>query len=61
MAQYSLVNIGPGYGLVPRRHQAITWTNIDLVSVTSHGIQLRQIFLGIYKVSVTRLSLKNIF
>ena len=28
----NLVNIGSGNGLPPARHQAITWTNADLLT-----------------------------
>ena len=31
------------YWLVAWRHQAITWTNVDLLSITSSGIHLRAI------------------
>ena len=40
------VNIGSGNGLLPDgtwRHQAFTWTNVDLPSVRSIGIHLSTI------------------
>ena len=35
-ASVNYVVIGSGNGLVPFRHQAITWTNADLLSVGSY-------------------------
>ena len=44
--------------LVAWRHQAITWTNVDLSSVMSNGIHLRAILQEIPQSSVTKISLK---
>ena len=35
-AIWLLINIDPGDGLVPVRHQAITWTNADLLPITPY-------------------------
>ena len=42
-----LANIGSGNGLVPDRHQAITQTSVDLLSVVPLGINLIEIFIEI--------------
>ena len=34
---WQFVSIGSGNGLVPSRHQAITWTSDDLVHMMSWG------------------------
>ena len=46
--------------LVAWRHQAITWTNVDL-SLRSSDVHLRAISLEISQPSVTNISLKIIF
>ena len=43
------VNIGLGNGLVPIRHQAITWTNADLPWVTPSGIYTKEISVTTYQ------------
>ena len=43
------------------RHQAITWTNVDLTSQRSSDVHLRAILLEISQPSVTIISLKIIF
>ena len=43
------------------RHQAITWTNVDLSSQRSSDVHLREISLEISQPSVTKISLKIIF
>ena len=48
-------NIGSGYGLLPNRHQAITWTNVDLSSVRSSKIQLRASSQEITQPSITEI------
>ena len=40
MALWILVNIGSGNGLSPVRHQAITWTNVDLFTIEHFGANL---------------------
>ena len=37
------VNIGSGNGLLPVRHQAITWTNAGLLSIVPLGTNLSEI------------------
>ena len=44
--------------LVAWRHQAITWTNVDLSSVRSSGIHLSAILHEMPQPSVTEISLK---
>ena len=46
------------YWLVAWRHQAITWTNVDLSSVRSCGIHVRAISQEIPQPSITKISLK---
>ena len=41
------VIIGPGNGLSPVRHQAITWTNVGLLSVGLLGTYFSEIWIGI--------------
>ena len=40
------------------RHQAITWTNVDLSSVRSSDIQLRAISQDIHQPSIIKISMK---
>ena len=47
--------------LVAWRHQAITWTNVDLSSLRSRAVHLRANSLEISQLSVTKTSLKIIF
>ena len=49
---YSDINLGAW------RHQTITWTNVDLSSVSSSGIHLRVILQEIPQPSVTEISMK---
>ena len=49
------------YWLVAWRHQAITWTNVDLSSQRSRNVNLRAISLQISQPSVTKISLEMIF
>ena len=44
-----------------RWHQAITWTNVDLSSLRSSDVHLREISLEISQPSITKISLKNHF
>ena len=58
---YGNINLGQLWlrqWLVAWRHQAITWTNIDLSSVRSSGIHLSAILQEIPQPSVTEISLK---
>ena len=48
----------PRQWFVAWRHQAITWTNVDLSSVRSSGIHLRAILQDMSQPSVTEISLK---
>ena len=47
--------------LVAWRHQAITWTNVDLSSLRPSDVHLRAISLEILQPSVTKISFKIIF
>ena len=38
-----MINFGMDNGLLPKRHQAISWTNVDISSLRYHDIQLRAI------------------
>ena len=49
------------YWLVAWRHQAITWTNVDLSSLWSSDVHLRAISLEISQPSATKINLKIIF
>ena len=40
------------------QHQAITWTNVDLILVKSSDIRLRKISLKEPQLSITKISLK---
>ena len=42
-ASANWVNIGSGNGLSPDRHQAITWTNADLLSIGPLGTTFSEI------------------
>ena len=44
--------------LVAWRHQAITWTNVDLSSVMSLGIHLRELSLNDVKIPINKTRLK---
>ena len=39
----AMVNIGSGNGLVPFRHQAIIWTNANLLSIGPSGANFGEI------------------
>ena len=61
MTPYGDINLGQHrlrQWLVAWRHQAITWTNVDLSSVRSSGIHLRAILQEIPQPSVTEINLK---
>ena len=46
--------------LVAWQHQAITWTNVDLLSVKSNDIHLRAILQATYQPAITKINLKII-
>ena len=46
-ASCDLAGIDSGYGLVPVRHQAITWTNTDSLSTGSSGTNFNEIRIKI--------------
>ena len=52
------VNIGSGNGLVPWRHQAITWTNADLSYVWSIDIHMRAVSQDKPQPLTAKISLK---
>ena len=58
---YGDINLGQHwlrYRLVAKQHQAINWTNVDLLSVRSRGIYLRVIIEEIRLPLITKISLK---
>ena len=55
------VNIGSGNRLVAWRHQAFTWTNVDLSSVTSCGIHRRALSSVDLKIPISKTRLKHTF
>ena len=44
--------------VVAWRHKAITWNNVDLLSVRSHGIHLRALSLDDVKIPIDKTRLK---
>ena len=58
MVAYIWDNISSANGLFAWRHLAITWTNVDLSSVTSHDIHVRSILQVIPQPSITKISSK---
>ena len=52
------VSIGSGNGLSPDRHQAITWTNADLLIIGSLGTNCSEIGIKIQKFSFMKMHLK---
>ena len=51
-------SIGSGNGLSPVQHQAITWTNADLLSVGLLGTNFSEIWIVILSFSVQKIHLK---
>ena len=47
-----------GYWLVAWRHQAITWTNVNLSSVKSLGIHVKALSLDDVKIPINKMRLK---
>ena len=45
-------------GLSPNRHQAITKTNADLLSIGHPGTNLREILIDMIKISLKKMRLK---
>ena len=52
------VIIGLGYDLSPVRHQAITWTNADLLSIRPLGTTFNEIQTEIQNFSFMKMWLK---
>ena len=52
------VIIGPGNGLSPVRHQAITWTNAGLLSIRPLGTNFSEIRIKTQKISFKEMHLK---
>ena len=52
------ISFGSGNGLLPVRHQAITWTNVDLLSIRPLGINFSEIRIKIYNFSFTKMHLE---
>ena len=50
--------IGSGSGLSPVRHQAITWTNADLLLIGLLGTSFSEISIGILSFSFKKMHLK---
>ena len=57
-ASINWVIIGPGNGLVTLRHQAITWTNGDSLSIRPLGTNFREIWMGMQIFSLKKIYLK---
>ena len=53
-----LTNIGSDNGLVPGRHQAITWTNAALLSIGPLWTNFSEIWIKIQKFSFLKMHLK---
>ena len=58
MASYILVNFGLGNGLSSIRRQAITWTNVDLLSIRPQETHFNEILFNIDKISFKKMYLK---
>ena len=55
------VNIDSGIGIMPVRHHAITWTNVDLLLIGSLGTKLSEIWIRIQIFSVRKTWFENVF
>ena len=55
------VNIGSGNGLSPVRRQAITWTNVDFLSIGPLGTNFSEIWIKIQNFSFVKMHLKISF
>ena len=53
-----LIGTGSGNGLSPVLHQAITWTNADLLSIGPLGTNFIEIWIKIQKFSFLKMPLK---
>ena len=54
----SRVSFGSGNGLAPGRHQAITWTNADLLSIRPLGTNFSEIQIKIQNFPFMKMHLK---
>ena len=57
-ASVNQVTIGPDNGLSPNRHQAIIWTNADLLSIRTLGINFSEILIEMHIFSFKKTYLK---
>ena len=57
-ASVNWMGIGPGNGLSPVRHQAITWTNADLLSFGPLRTNFSEILIKILTFSFKKMCLK---
>ena len=63
-AAYALANWvinGSGNGLSPVRHQAITWTNADILSIRPLGTNFTEIRITIHNFSFMKMHMKMLF
>ena len=54
MASDNLVHIASGNGLSPDRQQAITWSDVDLLSIGSYGRHFNEILFEIQKLHLRK-------
>ena len=52
MVSQILINIGSSNGLVPNRHQAITWTNVDIISIGPQATNFSKILIKIQTIII---------
>ena len=57
-ASVNWVSIGSGNGLMPVQHQAIIWTNADLLLIGSLGTNFSEILMKIQNFSFMKMCLK---
>ena len=57
-ASVNWANFGSGNGLSPTQHQAITWTNVDLLSIGLLGAGFSEIQIQIRNFSFMKMHLK---
>ena len=57
MALEIRVNIGSGNGLLPNRQQAISWSNVDLLSLVPLETHLSEILIKIQSFSLKKMHL----
>ena len=58
MASMNMVIISSGNGLLPIWHQAITWTNADLLIIGPLGTNLIEIWMKIQNISISKMHWK---